>query len=98
MPNIPVRAAAEGLPIITRRQVLRGLTALSAGAVALAASTIPAAAAVGGTAKTAHKMSIEERLDRLPPRVAKRLRAQFHAMIDFEIERARSVSEKGAQS
>jgi hypothetical protein len=42
MPNTLVRAAAEGLPAINRRQVLRSLATSSAAAVTLAAVTIPA--------------------------------------------------------
>jgi hypothetical protein len=89
MPNITVRAAAEGMPkIINRRTILTGM-----GAVAIAAVTSRKAESAGldeagsaiGTADaipaTRKKDSIDAMLLQLPPAEAERLRVEFIALI-----------------
>lgn len=88
MPNITVRAAAEGMPEINRRRLLLGLAAASTAAAAAAAlatastiihaTTAPsAAAAIPSTGRA----SLDAKLLLLPPEEAHRLRIEFIAII-----------------
>ncbi|RWO82544.1 hypothetical protein [Mesorhizobium sp.] len=89
MPNITVRAAAEGMPAISRRRLLLGLvatsTAVAAAAALAAASTIIDATAAPSVADaipaTRTKTSLDAMLLELPPEEAHRLRIEILAIL-----------------
>ncbi|RWK66096.1 MAG: hypothetical protein EOR49_03280 [Mesorhizobium sp.] len=87
MPNITVRAAAEGMPDVNRRRLLLGLAATAAAASALAAAStiIDATAAPIPAMRT--KTSLDAMLLDLPPEEAQRLRLEIFAIIAAVKER-----------